>query len=533
MKSTLLLRVIGLVVNVYATRCDEMTPLSIPIKEFSVSNGFANDSYMEGIAASVGTIPQDIVLLPWPELNNTWLYDQGFCDSIHIQDFAGCQAHRGHYYLESISTTWMKAGDVVAAGGAPIEVGTQEEAGIGQLVASSLGGVDVFSLNTSNFSIAFPIGIPTMNWDDGATMLHAMGLGKNSTIINALFDAGLIGSRVWSIFWGRLWADIDGSTIPGSIVFGGYDQQKTIGKGYTHSLDFSEDSGCRTGMRVYITKLTLHSTNVSNAELLEPTTQIIACIVPQHQLLLDGPASVSSNFRDYTGMRPINFSGGLHKGASQYNMSKKLDGDLTISISSGLEIRVPSDQFLIPFMDMDDKGTRFTDDQRQELLIGETQLSPKTAILGRYFLRAAYLMVDPDDNSFTLWQANPTTDSNLVNTGTTKCGNTSSGTGSQVPQAPSRLSGGSSAGIVIGVIAGVAIIGLGVLFYLRRTRPSFQSNQTTEPSITSGEASRLSELPVLDNAKLLSNLENELQGTPVAVSEMSGQAPEVKKARAL
>ncbi|KAI9874546.1 MAG: hypothetical protein M1823_007660, partial [Watsoniomyces obsoletus] len=65
-----------------------------------------------------------------------------------------------------------------------------------------------------------------MAWDAGYTVLHALGLGSNSTYLNGLKQSSQIGSRVWSIFWGRMWTD--DNPLDGSIVFGGYDQRKII-----------------------------------------------------------------------------------------------------------------------------------------------------------------------------------------------------------------------------------------------------------------------------------------------------------------
>lgn len=85
---------------------------------------------------------------------------------------------------------------------------------------------------------------------------------------------------------------------------------------------------------------------------------------------------------------------------------------MTFYLDSGLEIRVPNSHFMTPFVDVDRSGKRVVDKSKREFLMNA--LSDQPATLGRYFLTAAYLMVNHDANSFTLWQANPTTSSNLV-----------------------------------------------------------------------------------------------------------------------
>lgn len=85
---------------------------------------------------------------------------------------------------------------------------------------------------------------------------------------------------------------------------------------------------------------------------------------------------------------------------------------MTFFLDSGLEIRVPNDQFMTPFVDINRSGKRVVDKSKREFLMNPLGVQPAT--LGRYFLTAAYLMVNHDANSFTLWQANPTSSSDLV-----------------------------------------------------------------------------------------------------------------------
>lgn len=159
-----------------------------------------------------------------------------------------------------------------------------------------------------------------MSWDHGYTMLHAMGMGTNSTFLNTLLQTGRIGSRVWSIFWGHMWVDEE-DAVDGSIVFGGFDQQKTIGNNYTQPLDFSDNTGCWTGMKVQISKLKLNFRNGDDADLLPVNTLIDACIVPQRQLLLEAPGTVVETFEKETGMESFARSYGLHWSSYLYNTS--------------------------------------------------------------------------------------------------------------------------------------------------------------------------------------------------------------------
>lgn len=176
----------------------------------------------------------------------------------------------------------------------------------------------------------------------------------------------------------------------------------------------------------------------------------------------------------------------------------------------GLDIRIPSDQYLIPWVDIDRNGSRYTVPSKQELLIGTVTNQPAT--LGRYFFTAAYLMVDLDANEFTLWQAKPTSDSRLVSRTNPGCG----GTTPQSTAVSPRISKGSIAGIAVGVISGLGILDLVIFFYLRRIYRGSRGDQTAAEL---PGPNRLSELPVLVDVKVSSSPENELRGSSGVMSE--------------
>lgn len=112
------------------------------------------------------------------------------------------------------------------------------------------------------------------------------------------------------------------------------------------------------------------------------------------------------------------------------------------------------------------------------------------ATLGRYFFTAAYLMVNHDAGTFTLWQGNPTERSKLVRVfdqdTADKCGKDATGivqptasaaSGEKKDREPmdrseasSPPSGGVIGGAVAGGVVGVALICLAAFFFLRYKR---------------------------------------------------------------
>ncbi|KAJ8130410.1 hypothetical protein O1611_g3216 [Lasiodiplodia mahajangana] len=478
----------------FAMSCGDIEPLAFPITDIQILPD-NSESLTKGILASVGTPPQDIVFLPWPELNNTWIYDeQPFCDSSIIFNDVICQVRRGNLYSEANSSSYQKAEDIPSAGGAPVETqGEGAETGIGKLLRSSVAVEDALHIGSVQVAESYPFGVPRLSWDHGYTISHPIGLGSNSTLLNTLVQAGRIGSRVWSIFWGRMWVAAE-DAIDGSIVFGGYDTQKVIGTNYTQPLDFSDRTGCWTGMKVRVSGVKLNLRTGDDVELLPSNAAFDACIVPQRQLLLEGPQSIISGFEDATGMSNIGRSFGLHWSSYLYDGGDFFDGDMTISLSSGLDVRIPNNQYLVPYVDVDRNGSRIFNNSQREFLFNDVYDNPTT--LGRYFLTGAYLMVDHDAGVFTMWAANPTRESTLVSVTSAdlqaNCTNATStepgaASNSGSPSVPSSnkstaatLPGGAIAGVVVGAVAALGIIIAGVYFLYKRRR----QNGKTEPTIS-------------------------------------------------
>jgi hypothetical protein len=425
------------------------------------------------------------------ELNNIWLYDYlPFCDASIIFSDTICRTRRGEFFYENISASYQKKKDIGAAGGASTETDVVgSELGIQSLISTSLIGTDTLQFDGHHLA-DFPLGIPRSNWDHGYTILHAMGMGPNSTFLNKLVETGQTASRVWSIFWGRMWVD---NPLDGSVVIGGYDEEKVIGQNYTQPLDYNNNTGCWTGMKVSITGIDLVDRTGNVTSILPPSLTVDACIVPQRQLLLEAPVAIRDTFENVTATRNIGQSFGLHWSAALYDAKTAYTGDLRLSFSSGLEVTVPNDQFMVPFVTIERNGSRIFNESQREFLMNGLLDQPPT--LGRYFLTAAYLMVDHDASTFTLWQANPTAASQLVpvlsgqassdaetcnlnstsTTGTpgqvepTTTGISGAAGGPQsLPQPSKRLSGGIIAAIAIAAVVTIASLTLLGLYVRRR-----------------------------------------------------------------
>ncbi|KAK7951230.1 aspartic-type endopeptidase [Apiospora aurea] len=144
-------------------------------------------------------------------------------------------------------------------------------------------------------------------------------------------------------------------------------------------------------------------------------------------------------------------------------------GDLTIQLQSGLSVRVPNDQLVVPNVIIDrPTGALVVNGSAPDLVINSIQGVNANDLpqLGRQFLTAAYLMVNMDANQCTLWSANPTSDQNLVAVDTSDQEVTEyCGTGQSSPNNsgsdPSSTATGSSASSRTRLIAGAAAGSIG------------------------------------------------------------------------
>ncbi|KAL8650609.1 MAG: hypothetical protein Q9210_003720, partial [Variospora velana] len=342
---------------------------------------------------------------------------------------------------------------------------------------------NTFSVEDVPFRIVRP---SSQQWDPNAAV-NQLGLGIDSTFLAALYSAKAIASKTWSLALGWQGADSSHQT-DGSLVFGGYDSAQTSGSNST--WPFSKGTPCTGQLVVTISDIVLNLKNGTSTGILPLSAGIAirACVTPEVPWLTM-PGEIFAKLlymSDYAGDRPnrtrgINYNGMIFKANEIY------DGDLTIKLASGFEVKVPNHQLVIPDYAIGTPGFIIEANPRvRELLINSLEGGSRDhmPILGVPFLSSVYLLVDQDHEEFTLWKYDPTlTEKRLVPIGLT-CGggfdgaasSTTTDSASPLPRASSggrSLSTGSIVGIVIGTLAGLAVISvLFCLYYRWRKRLS-------------------------------------------------------------
>ncbi|KAK5138161.1 hypothetical protein LTR08_004856 [Meristemomyces frigidus] len=351
--------------------------------------------------------------------NDTWIYNStnSFCQVDGMDSIQYCTTYRGGLYdISDSSTTKAFGGDVSGAGEDIWD--TQRTAGT-HIWNGSFAQDDfvVGNLTLPSFPIAMP------GWDYGGPYdtQNVLGLGWNSTLLDTLKLTGRIASRSYSWWWG-----LNGATpaaqMDGSFVIGGYDAAKTTGPNLTESLSASSYQ-CASGMSVTITGLVLDFPNGTSFNILQAGTTV-ACLVPDYPYLMTLPLDVLHTFNSASntvdsgsgGGNGLQFSGMLYDPANVYQ------GDLTFQLKADtdtFEVRVPNDILIVQPQNIESDGSISTDTSRDLLTINMIQgvNAGDTLKLGRTFFSAAYLNVDFDAETFTLWAANATADTRLVSQG--------------------------------------------------------------------------------------------------------------------
>lgn len=183
---------------------------------------------------------------------------------------AQCRTIRGGTYDPSASTTVSEKDDVFAAGGDP---GDTYRA-IGTHIWYNDWTTD--TLNVGNVTIdEFPVGMPGFDVGGIFDTQANIGLGRNSTLLNALRDAGHISSRTYSYWWGLNSASPSNS-MDGQLILGGYDAAKITGPNITREL-LPSTSSCGSGMILTITNMILGFPNGTKADMVAPSI-LSACI---------------------------------------------------------------------------------------------------------------------------------------------------------------------------------------------------------------------------------------------------------------
>lgn len=452
-------------------------------------------------------------------LNNTYIYDS--TASCQSDTTAVCNARLGGLFDEASSSTWDEYPSYTA-----LEFGNID--GALQHYANS-SGKDIFTLSDQLSLSEFPFALDHAGAISDGEGLNQLGLGSNSSLLRRLMTSGTTNSQTWSIWHG--WNGAEASQqMDGNIVLGGYDRAKFKGANVTQPIQY--DPNCGHGLIVTITDITMNLKNSSSVSISGASfgQALRACVEPK-STTIDLPHEIWDRFISVSGSTEVgpswdklNFFSRLVLTAGAWVSPDRLltemffvradnliscsyDGDLSFTIYPNLNIRVPNHQLVVPEYNYSSNGQRYYTNATETAVliydlvgVNENDL-PK---LGKPFLSSAYLSVDNDHQSFTLWEAQPNMTQDLVSLGPPVCSSTPSSalpaSPSPPPTIPSNVhSKGTIAGVVVGGLVAIATAIGAILFVAqkRRQKQAQQSQAIGNSTLPSGgqRSSRWGEKP--------------------------------------
>ncbi|OBS22465.1 hypothetical protein FPOA_08802 [Fusarium poae] len=378
-------------------------PLSMGIKNVSLSTNHIR----RGVALKVGSPEQEFSFLPRWNNNNTILYGPK-CD-VKGMKYAACQTYRGGLYVPDDSKTIGKPKKDYEPLSEPFPQNSYD------IITETINWSEDMALQ--DFPLARPVN--TDKWDlQGYSSQNIIGMDSGSTILEALKNAGRIASKSFGFWWG-----LDGvgekDQKAGSFVLGGYDRAKAYGDGLTTQLTHTDK--CPTGMVVSIADILLNFRNGTDTSIFEKRnggTTLQACLLPDMPIVMAMPVDpYFYNLQVAIENVEIDRSMGIDFWNVVLSPDFKIfSGDLTFKLEGNLDITIPNRQLIVPDRTIKDNGATIANASRPVIRINSLQDSTQTAFpyLGRYFLTAAYVVSNSDANEFTLYQANPSSEEDLV-----------------------------------------------------------------------------------------------------------------------
>ncbi|KAL6715894.1 hypothetical protein ACLMJK_006855 [Lecanora helva] len=484
--------------------CPAPAAYELPIKNTSL----AEHAVRRGVTASVGSPGQALAFqLSWydvclvitvralmtgaSELNNTYLFDnktQSNLGGCNDGATAECTAQLGGLFDEGSSSTWSRATDISALSTA------SENPLINPNHTADIWGTDVLSVTLGKNLPHFPFGISR---GQGETM-NSLGLGRNSTLLNALVDSGMIAAKSWGYWQGWTGAKQQ-YQIDGNLVLGGYDSDKITGPNITLPTSAADnlDTDCYLAT---VTDIKMNLKNGSSPSLFGSNRATVgrACVEPHFQVL----SLTQEMWESFLAISGSTYVGRSDSVVAFYGMlieaDGAYDGDLTISIDPGLDITIPNHQLVVPNYDINASGQLYAKNQStREVLINSLQQinANDKLVLGLPFFTSAYMMVDNDREQFTLWKSQASKTSQLVAMPALNCKNVTSPTSPGPPPAVSSavntatdhklVSNGAIAGAVVGALAGgMLLVSAAFLIWKRRTAqtPAEEPEKSTTTS---------------------------------------------------
>lgn len=276
---------------------------------------------------------------------------------------------------------------------------------------------------------------------DGEENPGILGMGQRSTLLQHLFEAGMISGRTYSLYIGQSFERAGGEAI-GANVFGGYDPQRFKGEVHNYSMTL----GAANPLKVHVSDIILDDPSgfTRNVSLFDQATfpnltdnfSGFDAQITTDQFPFALPYAVVQNYKQQLGAVASD-----KWGDGSLQLTKPFNGTMTVVLSDGFRVTIP------PEMMFNASGISPVADRAER--------DDGAFLLGSAWLSQVYLMLDYESYTFHLAQAIPDP---LFNQPKTWCPRT-------VPLAAVRSSGGRgfAGNGLIGAVVGGVVGGLGLI----------------------------------------------------------------------
>lgn len=427
-----------------------------------------------------------MALLPTAQYNDTYLYSisNSFCP----RGFSAekCLTYRGGLYNSEQSENNTQGATI-------------RHANDGVNATWNTDKVVVKDSNNQNLDLGqVEFGIQANASNTSLIHRGELGMGMNSTFMNALSSQNKISSKSWSFFYGN---DPSFSDSPrnGSFIVGGYDEALIAGPQRSTAKFKRGDSRCMAGMLIDVTGIALQSTGAGKQDILQGGEKLQMCLVTSISTNMFIHESYWQRMAKFMNVEPA--TNGSDEFFPSIQVIKpnatKFDGNLTVTINNELTITIPNKNFIFDEPTITTNGIIQRKKGTQTIAINKysdaDRFGPR---LGGLFFSAAYLMVNHDKQEFTIAQAaeqpaqpkivgidSANTCTAPIDGGTK---DNSKGPGDSSTPPDRGLTKGGIAGIVCSVIAAL-IIAIGA-FLIRRRRKTAATKGAMDPEVPPGYA---------------------------------------------
>ncbi|KAI4915500.1 hypothetical protein J4E90_003945 [Alternaria incomplexa] len=330
------------------------------------------------------------------DYNETYIYGtDGRCTKAYSS--RACVTFRGGAYDASESSTDKSIGDRKDSDGFKAD-----------WIEDTLSFGDNTTLSTFGF------GVPEQDLNQAFTSQSQLGLGSNSSFLNALLSAGDIGTKAYSMFWGLVGGPVEKQTR-GSLVLGGLDRSLITDENDNFTASLYHGGKCGTGMVVTIGDILLNWPNGTDVSVFmgSQSAAMQACISPSFAGLMSLPLSYYNNFWSLAGGTPPDDktearSLGINYFTMLFEPNNVYYGGLTIQLQNSISVKIPNTELVVPDTYIASDGAVQTNTSVRNVVINSLQFENDNdlPVLGRLFMSSAYLMVNQDAGMFSVWQAN-------------------------------------------------------------------------------------------------------------------------------